>query len=171
MTNASPPAAPPENKQFEQTLGDQVNTVEQEARMVLPGIQTLFGFQMIAVFNPGFKISLTEQEQVVHLAALLFIAISAILILAPAAYHRQANHQISVHFISLSSSFIAWAMLPLAIGTCADIYLVSRVILKSVLAASIITTILAGLFTWTWFILPRVHGKKIEPLDVHKVPL
>jgi hypothetical protein len=26
-----------------------------ECRMVLPGIQALFGFQLIAVFSPGFR--------------------------------------------------------------------------------------------------------------------
>ena len=67
MENESSFSALTPHKQFEQTLGEQVNTVEQEARMVLPGIQTLFGFQLIAVFNQGFKMSLSEGEQFVHL--------------------------------------------------------------------------------------------------------
>ena len=158
---------PVQQIQFEQSLGDQADTVEQEARMVLPGIQTLFGFQLVAVFNQGFRTSLSDAEQMVHLAALLLVVISSVLVLAPAAYHRQANHQISEHFIKLSSSFVAWAMLPLAIGTCADIYLVSIVIVKSVEIASIITAILTAIFTWTWFILPRLHRKKIENLPVY----
>ncbi|MBC7465650.1 MAG: hypothetical protein H7256_06615 [Bdellovibrio sp.] len=52
--------------------------------MLLPGIQTLFGFQLIAVFNQGFKSSLSESEQVVHLVSLLLIVISAVLVVAPA---------------------------------------------------------------------------------------
>jgi hypothetical protein len=160
--------APVERKQFEQTLGEQVNTVEQEARMVLPGIQALFGFQMVAVYNQGFKMNLSQDEQVIHLAALLLVAVSAILVLAPAAYHRQANHQISEHFLKLSSSFLAWAMLPLAVGICADIYLVSRVIMNSEMAAWIITGILGIIFLWAWFILPHLHRKKIEVLPVEK---
>lgn len=106
-----------DHKQFEQTLGEQLNTVQQEARMVLPGIQTLFGFQLIVVFNSGFKSNLEPHEQIIHLFALLLVAISAILVLAPTAYHRQACHNVSAHFLKLSSSFLAWAMLPLAIGT------------------------------------------------------
>jgi hypothetical protein len=31
--------------------------------MVLPGIQALFGFQLIAVFSPGFEQKLTLAEQ------------------------------------------------------------------------------------------------------------
>jgi hypothetical protein len=37
----------------------------EEARMVLPGIQALFGFQLIAVFNERFK-ELTKDEQLIH---------------------------------------------------------------------------------------------------------
>jgi hypothetical protein len=160
-----------DDQQYQQTLGEQVNTVEQEARMVLPGIQTLFGFQLIAVFNQGFRSSLNQTEQIIHLGALLLVSVSAILILAPAAYHRQANHQISLHFISLASSFIAWAMLPLAIGTCADIYLVSLVIVNSSSIAAIITLGLASVFAWTWFVLPRLHAKKVKDMVVNRRPL
>ena len=56
------------HRQYRQSLGDQVNTIEQEARMVLPGIQTLFGFQLIAVFNQGFKANLSQVEQIIHLS-------------------------------------------------------------------------------------------------------
>jgi hypothetical protein len=40
----------------------------EEARMVLPGIQALFGFQLIAIFNERFK-ELTEDEQLIHFSA------------------------------------------------------------------------------------------------------
>ena len=36
--------------------------------MVLPGIQALFGFQLIAVFNERFK-ELTEDERLIHFSA------------------------------------------------------------------------------------------------------
>ncbi|MBC7458179.1 MAG: hypothetical protein H7235_07880 [Bdellovibrionaceae bacterium] len=168
MENKTIPSNIPEHVQFEQNLGEQANTVEQEARMVLPGIQTLFGFQLMVVFNQGFKANLNQDEQLIHLFALLLIAVSAVLVMAPAAYHRQANHQISVHFISLSSAFIAWAMLPLALGTCADIYIVSKVIIGSAEIAGVITFILGAIFTWTWFVLPHWHRQKVKNLPVHK---
>ncbi len=156
--------------QYSQSLGDQVNSIEQEARMVLPGIQALFGFQLITVFNQNFKASLSQAEQVVHLIALLLVATSAVLVVAPAAYHRQAQHQISEHFIGLSSRFLAWAMAPLALGTCLDIYLVTRVVLISPWLSLIPTSIIFSLYTWVWFILPRIRAKKIEKLPKHSLP-
>ncbi|MBC7540638.1 MAG: hypothetical protein H7281_17590 [Bacteriovorax sp.] len=157
------------HRQYRQSLGDQVNTIEQEARMVLPGIQTLFGFQLIAVFNQGFKGGLSQGEQIIHLCALLLVAISAVLVVAPAAYHRQAKHNISKHFIELSSHFLAWAMVPLALGTCLDIYLVTRMILISPFLSMITTAIIFTLYAWTWFILPNIRAKQIEQLPIHDI--
>jgi hypothetical protein len=36
------------------SLEEETRTVIEEARMVLPGIQAVFEFQLIAVFNNGF---------------------------------------------------------------------------------------------------------------------
>ena len=47
-----------------------------ECRMVLPGIQALFGFHLIAVFNSNFQLLLTNLEQILHLFALALMAIS-----------------------------------------------------------------------------------------------
>lgn len=155
------------HRQYRQSLGDQVNTIEQEARMVLPGIQTLFGFQLIAVFNQGFSAGLSHVEQIIHLCALLLVAISAVLVVAPAAYHRQAKHQISAHFIELSGHFLAWAMAPLALGTCLDIYLVTRMILISPLLSVLTTAMIFSFYSWIWFILPKMRARQIEDLPIH----
>jgi len=155
--------------QYRQSLGDQVSTIEQEARMVLPGIQALFGFQLIAVFNSNFKISLSHSDQIIHLVSLLLVAISAVLVVAPAAYHRQAKHQISEHFIELSSKFLALAMWPLAFGTCLDIYLVTQVILDSILMSLLVTATIFSLYAWTWFILPKIRASRIESLPIHDI--
>lgn len=138
--------------------------------MVLPGIQALFGFQLIAVFNSNFKVNLSNDEQVVHLIAILLVAVAAILVVAPAAYHRQAKHQISEHFIELSSSFLAWAMAPLALGTCLDIYIVTRVILTSPVYSLVITLFISAIYAWTWFILPKLRARRIAALPAHELP-
>ena len=48
----------------------------EECRMVLPGIQALFGFQMIAVFNQGFAEKLSHAEQLVHLVAIVLTVVA-----------------------------------------------------------------------------------------------
>jgi hypothetical protein len=84
----------------------------EEARMVLPGIQALFGFQLIAVFNERFK-ELTEDERLIHFSATVLVTIAIALIMTPAAYHRLAEQTtISRFFVSLASWLIAAAMVP-----------------------------------------------------------
>jgi multisubunit Na+/H+ antiporter MnhG subunit len=124
--------------------------------MVLPGIQALFGFQLISVFNQGFKDSLSATEQILHLFALLLIAAAAALVMAPAAYHRQAHHQVSNHFIKISNRYLATAMWPLAVGVCLDIYLISRMITESVSASLTVAFVTFAFYAWNWFIFPRV---------------
>lgn len=152
--------------QYRQSLGEQVNNIEQEARMILPGIQALFGFQLVAVFNRRFAETLSSGEQSIHLAALVLVALSVILILAPAAYHRQANHHISEHFVELSSRFLAWAMVPFALGTCLDIYLVSKVISNSINTSLVIAGVISFVYLWVWFIFPiwKAHQMKNAPV-------
>ncbi len=142
------------------SLERQVNNIEQEARMVLPGIQALFGFQLICVFNQNFKSSLQPSEQDLHLAALLLVAASAALVVTPAAYHRQANHQVSRHFIKISSRYLAVAMWPLAIGICLDIQLITKIITDSESAGWIVSAMTFAFYSWNWFIFPRLELRK-----------
>jgi hypothetical protein len=50
-----------------------------ECRMVLPGIQALFGFQLVVIFSDGFSEKLSEGQQLLHLMAigLVVIAVSS----------------------------------------------------------------------------------------------
>src|SRR5690348_9561039 len=75
-----------------------------ECRMVLPGIQALFGFQLIAVFNNSFSQMLTPPEQKLHLFALSLTAIAIALVMTPAAFHRQTGpEKITGQFIRLAT--------------------------------------------------------------------
>ena len=127
-----------------------------ECRMVLPGIQSLFGFQLIAVFNTGFHERLTVNEQHLHLVAIGLIAIAVAFIMTPAAYHRQAGaRQISEGFIRICTRLLLCSMIPLAFGICIDFYLVARVLLDGPVVPYLATALFA-VFVGMWFILPRV---------------
>lgn len=144
-----------------ENLDKQVTHSEQEARMILPGIQALFGFQLVAVFNSGFKGSLTSLEQKIHLAALFLVAIATLLVLMPAAYHRQAEpRQISPYFAQLASVLITWGLVPLMLGMSLDFYLICRMILDNVVWSALISGILMVCFTWGWFLFPLLKRRQ-----------
>src|SRR5205085_492366 len=114
------------------TLEEETRIVIEEARMVLPGIQTLFGFQLIAVFSPRFQ-GFSKPEQTLHLLALLLVAVAVALIMTPAAYHRIGRRgTLSRRFIDLASRFLTCAMLPLMLAIAIDAFLVSRLIVDDV---------------------------------------
>jgi hypothetical protein len=143
------------------SLGKEALHVLEEARMVLPGIQALFGFQLIAVFNQRFAADLPSSQQVIHLIALLLTAISAALIMTPAAYHRQAERgQVSRYFIRLSSRLLTLAMAPLMAGICLDAFVVADLILGGALAAAVVAAGLFCLFSSLWFVFPSLRARR-----------
>jgi hypothetical protein len=138
------------------SLAESAQQLLDECRMVLPGMQALFGFQLIVVFNNGFE-SLAQHDKVVHLVATGLVAMAVALIMTPAAFHRQTTpRRVSARFIALSSKLLLLSMVPLAIGICLDFYLVARRIAGETVGIALAVPLLA-LFAALWFGLPRLR--------------
>jgi hypothetical protein len=138
-------------------LSEAVTHLLEECRMVLPGIQALFGFQLIAVFNSTFREKLTAPEQRFHLAAIGLVAIAVALVMAPAALHRQTNPQAATQdFITIAGRLLLLSMFPLMLGISFDFYLIARLILNNTLLSLLLSTLLLGLFSTLWFLFPRL---------------
>lgn len=126
----------------------------EECRMVLPGIQALFGFQLIAVFNTKFW-DLSPSDRLVHLFAIWLVAIAIAFVMTPAAYHRLAlRNAVSQSFIDHSSRLLLWSMFPLMLGTGLDFYLISMMILSNAWLATGLSLTLMSVFVSLWFGLP-----------------
>jgi hypothetical protein len=127
-----------------------------ECRMVLPGIQALFGFQLIAVFSPGFAERLGPGEQRLHPLAIALVVLAIAGIMTPAALHRALGPmEVTSTFVYASTRLLLWSMVPLAVSLCADFYLISRVIVGSPAVAWAAAGLLA-LLALLWFVVPRV---------------
>ena len=136
------------------SLEDEAKHILEEARMVLPGIQALFGFQLIAVFNNRFQL-LQHWQQLLHLSGLVLVAISVGIIMTPAAYHRQAERgEITLYFVRLSSTLVALALLPLACGISLDLFLVADLTADNLLASAILGALVFCAFLGAWFVFP-----------------
>jgi hypothetical protein len=143
------------------SLDSAAKHILEECRMVLPGIQALFGFQLIAVFNEGFGEKLSEGEQTLHLIAILLVTAAIALVMAPAAVHRQTQQrEVSERFIWLSSRLVLAGMAPLVIGLSLEIYIVSRVIVEEAWIAAISAIGAFVLFVVLWIGLPRSERAK-----------
>ena len=127
-----------------------------EARMLLPGVQTILGFQLMAVFNQRFE-QFTHGEQIVHFAAFLLVALTMGLLMAPAAYHRQVEPRtVTERFIDMSSLMLTLSMIPFTTGVSLDTYLVGKLILRDATAALVAAGGMLAVLTGLWFVLPAV---------------
>jgi hypothetical protein len=144
------------------SLEEETRTVIEEARMVLPGIQAVFGFQLIAVFNNGFH-GLMPSEQRMHLLALILTMIAIALIMTPASYHRIAEKgTVSRRFVEIASRLLAWAMLPLTLGMTIDLFLVARLVLNNVTLSIGIAAVLLFVFFGLWYVFPGIERSLIR---------
>jgi phage shock protein PspC (stress-responsive transcriptional regulator) len=138
------------------SLDDAAAHLLEECRMVLPGIQALFGFQMIAVFNQGFGEKLSHAQQLVHLVAIVLTVLAMALVMTPAALHRQAEPtSVSERFLWMASNMVLAGMFPLALAVGLDAYVVASVVLHNEGVAALLAIALLAVFVVLWLVLPR----------------
>ena len=112
-------------------LKDRIKTVLDESRMLILGSQVLLGFQFIAMMMEGFE-QLPTASRYVRLVSLLLVALSVILLMTPAAYHRLVEKgENTEHFHLFASRMLLASMVPLALGLAADFYVVALKVAES----------------------------------------
>ena len=137
-------------------LSEAVTHLLEECRMVLPGIQALFGFQLIVVFNPDFHEKLNPMERGFHLTAIGLIIIAIAMVMAPAAYHRQKDPEsITEDFIFIATRLLLYSMFPLMIALGLEFYLVARVVTNRTALSIVFALVVVSIFSTLWFLLPR----------------
>jgi membrane protein YdbS with pleckstrin-like domain len=142
-----------------ESLKEQMGRIIEEARMMLPGIQALFGFQTIAVFSDRFE-RLPPYAQDCHATALALVVTAIALVVLPAAYHRLAEPgQVSRHAIKISSRAICYALAPLAAGLSLDIAVVLYMLAGHGPASAIGGLAAFVLLIALWFAYP-LHARR-----------
>lgn len=140
-------------------LKDAVKIALDEARMILPGIQALFGFQLIAAFNERFNEVFDVAGQALHLAALMLVALSCALAMTPAAYHRRCT-TVSVKLLRIAEGFVEACMIPLMIAISIDVGLVANAVTHSEAWAVSLGAGTAVVFTALWIAYPRYERRR-----------
>ena len=132
-------------------VGERIKKVLIECRMALPGAQAFLGFQFSIVFVEGFD-RLPRHWQRTHFASLLATTISIVLLIAPAAYHRLAEHgEDTEHFHRVASGLLLAALVFLAPGMCGDLWLVLAKIAHSEKLATAVSLSFLAVFWALWF--------------------
>lgn len=130
-----------------------------EARVILPGAQALFGFQLAIIATRSFD-KLPEFSKAMHAIGLGFIALAVILLMAPAAYHRIVYAgEDAPDFHRIGSVMVTAATVPLALGISADVFVVITKIAGPVLGTGVSALALAG-FIAMWHIYPVIRARR-----------
>ncbi|MGO4741287.1 DUF6328 family protein [Bosea sp. 2KB_26] len=148
-------------------LAAKIDYVLTDARVVLPGAQALLGFQLSIVLTEGFR-CLPVQVKLIHGAALAFVALSTIVLIAPAAFHRlvYAGGD-NPRFQVLAGRMLLVATFCLALGLAAEMYVVVFKIAANRSLATILAilsgSVLLGLWhLWPW-VLARARQRASSP--------
>jgi hypothetical protein len=145
---------------------EEMRNIIEEARVILPGLQALFGFQTIAVFNERFA-KLPFFATLCHLAGLGMVILAVALVMTPAVYYRVVGPAfVSRKMVKRSSWLTRSALAPLACGLALDmftvIYVATNALQASVIGALATFLVLSGL----WFAFPWVERRKNRRMQV-----
>jgi hypothetical protein len=132
-------------------LTTRIKQVLIECRVVLPGAQALLGFQLIIMWMTEFY-KIPRPWKLLHLASLTAVAISTILLITPAAYHRIVNEgEDSEMLHHITARLLLGAMAFLALGICGDFYVVCRITGIGAAASLTLSVLLLAFFYGSWF--------------------
>lgn len=129
-----------------------------EARVILPGAQALFGFQLAIVLTQSFE-QLPELSRIMHAVGLLLVALAVVLLMAPAAYHRIVyGGEDSQDMHRVGSILLTAATIPLALGIAGDVYVVMAKILDSSTSALLVGVVSLIVLIGLWHVYPMLEA-------------
>jgi len=137
----------------QQQIDQEMRNIIEEARVILPGLQALFGFQTIAVFNERF-VDIETYAKACHLLGLAMVIVAVAMVMTPAVYYRALGGKATVGMAKVSSLMIRGALAPLALGLALDMFTVI-----DVATGNLPISVPAGVATFLllaslWFVLP-----------------
>jgi len=132
-------------------LKDKIDQALTEARVVLPGVQALLGFQFITMFMDAFE-KLPNGMKYLHMAGLSLVALTMILLMTPAAFHRIAEHgEDTERFHAIANGFLLASMITLPLGICADVFIVFQKVTNSGWLSATASAAVLIFFYGLWF--------------------
>ena len=130
-------------------------------RVVLPGVQVLFGFLLVVAFQQGFA-DVTSMERVVYYVTFMTAALSSVLLIAPSTYHRIRFREFDKeNLIRLSGHLLIAGTASLAVSLTATVFLITDVLFPGWpgIAAAIAAAIVVG---GMWFGIPLFRKAEDE---------
>jgi hypothetical protein len=133
-----------------------------ELRVVMPGVQVLFGFLLTVPFQQRFA-DVDDFQRIVYFATLLLTAASAAFLMGPSAFHRMTFREgQKPYLVALGTRQTIAGMALLALAMNGVLLLLTDVLFHT-LTVAIVVAVMSALFGWLWFGLAwrrKRSGKK-----------
>ena len=143
---------PPEERTT--PLKTKIEQMLTEARVIIPGVQALLGFQFVATLTNAFA-QLPASVQIIHSDGLCAVALAVLVLMTPAAVHRIAFHgEDDEDFFRIASKLVTAAPLPLAVGIAADVLVVYYKVSESMTVAGSAGILALLVLLWFWYGYP-----------------
>ena len=124
-----------------------------ELRVALPGVQVLFAFLLVVPFNQGFT-KITDFEQTVYFATLLFTTAATICLISPTAHHRlEFRRQEKELIVRTGNRIVIFGLALLAVAMTGAVMFVTSVLYSSTTVIVAVTAV-ALAFAALWFAIP-----------------
>jgi len=136
--------------------------LKQKIKNTLGGAQALLGFQFISLFMEAFQ-KLPQSLKIIHFIALCLVALTIILLMTPASYHRIVERgEETERFHRFASTILLWSLVPLALGIAGDFYVVAHKVTSSGFVSSLLAALAMGILYGLWFGYPLQQRKARE---------
>jgi hypothetical protein len=121
-----------------------------ELRVVMPGVQVLFGFLLTVPFQQRFQ-SIDDFQRIVYIVTLLLTAAAAAVLMAPSAFHRLTFRRgQKPYLIRLGTRQTIAGMALLALAMNGVILLLTDVLFHTTTVV-VVVAVTSALFAWLWF--------------------
>ncbi len=135
-------------------LEDKVDQLLTEARVIIPGAQALFGFQLSITLMSAFQ-QLPAEAKVAHVVGLCCIGLAIVLLMAPASLHRISfRGEDDPAFLKIGSVFVVAAPAPLALGIAFDTYVAAGRAIGSSAVATLLAIVAILALSGLWYAFP-----------------
>lgn len=149
---------PAEGESPKERVDRELGELLEEIRVMLPGVEILFGFLIILPFQ--FSDELTGLERLVYLGAFLSVSAGLALLVAPTLEHRLRFRKIDKErWLFRANRMVVGASVLVATGIGLAVFLVVGTLVDAFLAA-VIAGANAAWFAWFWFGLPLLLRRR-----------
>jgi hypothetical protein len=119
----------------------------------------MFGFLLAAVFAQGFA-KTTDPQRIAFYVALVSVAVSAIMLMAPSVHHRMLfPHEDPEALLRRASRYMLVGTLFVGMALTSGIYMVLDYLFGPGLAI-VTSVVVGGTLAAVWYLVPYLHGSK-----------